>query len=318
MYLLPLNLRHIARRAFQRSAPVLFLSSAVLLGSQPALAQIRAVERDGRIVYVNDDEDGPVTPVKPSRRAVHASSTSKLAYWSVTEKRWKPVNPPSPNAMRAARKAAAEVAEFVESQPQVAAGSRRRSDNRAPEFQSGARAKTSAPQLSNPNYRELARGRVVTSGEIDKVIAEAAERHGVDPNLVRAIIKVESNFNPRAVSRAGAMGLMQLMPTTARNLKVGNVFDPAQNVDAGVRHLKGLLENYKGDVPLTLAAYNAGPGAVKKYGNRIPPYAETRNYVTRITGLYGSGALRSGILAVYAPVRVSRDDRGVLTITNTD
>ena len=117
---------------------------------------------------------------------------------------------------------------------------------------------------------------------------QAAARHNVDPNLVRAVVKVESNFNPNAVSRKGAIGLMQLMPSTARQLKVKNPFDPDQNVDAGVRHLKQLLENYDGDVRLTLAAYNAGAGAVAR-SSGVPRYAETQNYVRRITNLYYGG-----------------------------
>ena len=129
----------------------------------------------------------------------------------------------------------------------------------------------------------------MTSAAIDKAIEDSAAKHNVDPNLVRALVKVESNFNPSAVSRKGAMGLMQLMPATAKELKVTNPFDPAQNVDAGVRHLKGLLNNFNGDVSLSLAAYNAGQGAVQR--NRgVPPFAETRNYVRRITSLYGGGS----------------------------
>jgi soluble lytic murein transglycosylase-like protein len=145
----------------------------------------------------------------------------------------------------------------------------------------------------------------------------AAARHNVDPNLVRAVIKVESNFNSNAVSRKGAMGLMQLMPSTARSLKLQNPFDPDQNVDAGVRHLKQLLENYDGDVNLTLAAYNAGAGAVARSAG-VPHFAETQNYVRRITNLYYGGFDFSSYGASHDPVRVQRDSRGVLYISNTD
>jgi len=140
----------------------------------------------------------------------------------------------------------------------------------------------------------------------------------VDPNLVRALVKVESNFNPNAVSRKGAMGLMQLMQQTARQLNLKNPFDPQENVDAGVRHLKQLLENYGGDVRLSLAAYNAGSGAVAR-SRGVPNYLETRNYVRRITNIY-SGSLVSNYFggASREPVRVERDSRGVLYISNTD
>src|SRR3954449_924042 len=117
-------------------------------------------------------------------------------------------------------------------------------------------------------------GHQASEEEIDQSIVMAAARHNVDPNLVRAVVKVESNFNSNAVSRKGAMGLMQLMPQTARQLRVRNPFDPEQNVDAGVRHLKQLMESFGGDVKLTLAAYNAGAGAVNRSAG-IPHYAET-------------------------------------------
>ena len=133
------------------------------------------------------------------------------------------------------------------------------------------------------------RGKPFTQQEIDAAIDLAASRHNVDPSLVRAVIKVESNFNPNAVSRKGAMGLMQLMPQTARQLNVVNPFDPEQNVDAGVRHLKRLMESYGGDVKLSLAAYNAGAGAVARSAG-IPHFRETRNYVKRITQLYYGGS----------------------------
>jgi soluble lytic murein transglycosylase-like protein len=134
---------------------------------------------------------------------------------------------------------------------------------------------------------------------------------------VRAVVKVESNFNPNAVSRKGAMGLMQLMPSTAKQLNVKNPFDPEQNVDAGVRHLKRLLESYGGDIRLTLAAYNAGAGAVAR-NSGVPHYAETQNYVRRITNLYYGGVSFETTGASHEPVRVQRDARGVLYISNTE
>ena len=106
---------------------------------------------------------------------------------------------------------------------------------------------------------------------------------------MRSVVKVESNFNPNAVSRKGAMGLMQLMPSTARSLNVSNPFDPQQNVDAGVRHLRRLLDSYGGDVRLSLAAYNAGSGAVARSAG-VPHFRETQNYVRRITNLYNGGS----------------------------
>jgi hypothetical protein len=122
--------------------------------------------------------------------------------------------------------------------------------------------------------------RLNTTSYADEIAAAAAE-HGVDASLVRALIHAESAFNPNALSRKGAQGLMQLMPATAGMYGVNNAFDATQNIKAGVEHLSGLLERYDGDIKLAAAAYNAGEGAVKKYGG-VPPYAETRVYVDRV------------------------------------
>ncbi|HEY3265994.1 MAG TPA: lytic transglycosylase domain-containing protein [Armatimonadota bacterium] len=130
----------------------------------------------------------------------------------------------------------------------------------------------------------------------EPMIADASARHGVDPAILRSVIKAESGFNPKAVSSAGAQGLMQLMPATARALGVADSFDPAQNIDGGARYLRHLLDKFGGNTSLAVAAYNAGPGSVEKYGG-VPPFAETREYVQRVTGLINSddsGSARRG------------------------
>jgi len=119
-----------------------------------------------------------------------------------------------------------------------------------------------------------------------EIIAAASETYGVNPMLVRALIQVESRFRPTARSRKGAMGLMQLMPSTAREYNVRNPFEPKANIEAGIKHLKTLIDRFGSSIELGLAAYNAGPGAVEKF-NGVPPYRETRNYVSRILSLAG-------------------------------
>lgn len=247
---------------------------------------ITATEEHGRKIYV--DEEAPakprVTPVPQSRR-------SSLVFWSSKDGRWKPVPSAGTASMQAARSAAKEVTQYF-----------------GHESVQSANAKIVAANFA---------GHQASQDEIDNSIVMAAARHNVDPNLVRAVVKVESNFNSNAVSRKGAMGLMQLMPSTARSLNVKNPFDAQQNVDAGVRHLKQLLENYGGDVNLTLAAYNAGAGAVAR-SSGVPHFAETQNYVRKITNLYYGGFNLTPSGASREPVRVQRDARGVLYISNTD
>ncbi len=121
----------------------------------------------------------------------------------------------------------------------------------------------------------------VSRSETDLLIKKYSQQNNIDENLVKAVIKAESGYNPNAVSPAGAQGLMQLMPSTAKGLGVNNPLDPEQNIAGGVKYLKGLLNRFEGKLDLALAAYNAGPNAVKKYGG-IPPYNETQNYVKRV------------------------------------
>jgi soluble lytic murein transglycosylase-like protein len=124
---------------------------------------------------------------------------------------------------------------------------------------------------------------VATPGPFGNLIHAAAEKHGVDESLITWVIAAESNFNPRAVSRRRAQGLMQLLPKTAALYSVANIFDPAENIDAGTHYLKDLLARYRGDLRLALAAYNAGPDMVERYGG-VPPFPETQRYVRVITG----------------------------------
>jgi hypothetical protein len=149
--------------------------------------------------------------------------------------------------------------------------------------------KPESPQGSQPVTAEdgLVDPALLEKTPYGEIIAAMSEAHGVNPMLVRALIQVESNYKPKARSNKGAMGLMQLMPSTARAYNLRNPYDPKANISAGVKHLKSLLDRL-GAVDLALAAYNAGEGAVKKF-NGIPPYRETRNYVTRILSLAGIG-----------------------------
>ncbi|HVA26701.1 MAG TPA: lytic transglycosylase domain-containing protein, partial [Candidatus Baltobacteraceae bacterium] len=126
---------------------------------------------------------------------------------------------------------------------------------------------------------------MVPPAQIDALVGANATQQQVDPALIKAIIANESGFNANATSNVGAQGLMQLMPTTAAGLGVTNAYDPAQNVMGGTKYIKGLLDRFNGNVKFAIAAYNAGPGAVEKYGG-VPPYAETQNYVQNVLASY--------------------------------
>lgn len=248
---------------------------------------ITTEQENGRTIYVNDDSPRPRAHASGESQPRHTT----LVYWSSRENRWKPVPSANTMSMKAARSAAAEVSEYFGHDS----------------------VKSANAKIIEANSR----GHQASPDEVDQAITMAAARHNVDPNLVRAVIKVESNFNSNAVSRKGAMGLMQLMPATARELKVKNPFDAEQNVDAGVRHLKYLLENYGGDVNLTLAAYNAGEGAVARSAG-VPRFAETQDYVRRITNLYYGGIDFAPSGPSHQPLHIERDAHGVLYISNTD
>jgi hypothetical protein len=155
-------------------------------------------------------------------------------------------------------------------------------------------------------------------GRLDRIVRDAAARHQVDPALVKAVISTESGWNPQAVSRKGAVGLMQLIPGTAQRFGVGNPFDPAQNVEGGTTYLKSLLDRYNGDLDKTLAAYNAGEHAVD--ANRgVPPYFETQRYVHKVQDAYfrpGSGRDSTLWTPPRNPVRKEVDSNGRVIFTN--
>ena len=153
---------------------------------------------------------------------------------------------------------------------------------------------------------------------LDRIVKEAADRHSLDPALVKAVISTESSWNPRAISRKGAVGLMQLVPGTAQRFGVGNLFDPAQNVEGGTAYLKTLLDRYDGDLNKTLAAYNAGEHAVDHSGG-IPAYPETQQYVRKVTDAYfrpGSGRTSTAWAPPKPPVRKEVQSNGRVVFTN--
>lgn len=176
--------------------------------------------------------------------------------------------------------ASAQIYSWRDAQGQLVVSDRPRGD-------SGEMVTYAVPKAAG--VRTTTAGSNPRSAAFDEAIEEHAAAQGVPPDLVRAVIQVESAFNPKALSHKGAMGLMQLMPATARELGVENPFLPEENIRGGVTYLKQLLDRYDRNVELALAAYNAGPGSVAKYGT-IPPYRETQAYVKKVTGVSGTVA----------------------------
>lgn len=281
----------------------LLLTVVCALAGMPAVAgQISAyVDAKGKVVYVNaDDASKKAKPKRGSRHSVLVKQDPRTGQQITLPARPEPaeaVSPPGPSTEQAAAskpsaKQTAEPASLAKQNEPTNA----------------------APERSFTIWNSL-----------DQAIADTAERHEIDPELVRAIVKVESNFNPNAVSYKGAMGLMQLVPGTARRFGVGNVFDPGQNLDGGVRYLKHLLGLYDGNLRLSLAAYNAGEGAVERHGG-IPPYAETQQYVRKISSLYRNGYIGNPFsLSAQARNRPDRwgimkrvDERGRVHFSNTE
>jgi soluble lytic murein transglycosylase-like protein len=184
---------------------------------------------------------------------------------------------------------------------------------------------------SSINSDSSLRGYTTGSSQVDGYLIDAGTRSGIDPLLLYSIMHQESSFKSHAISPKGARGLMQLMPGTAARFGVTNIFDPRQNIEGGARYVRFLLDRFDGDVNLTLAGYNAGEGAVEKYGWRIPPYAETQEYVRRISQRYS--LLRDPNAALYAqrvapaqlamlqgkrPVPLTIYERSVLTVRLPD
>ncbi|MBI3812171.1 MAG: lytic transglycosylase domain-containing protein [Nitrospirae bacterium] len=160
---------------------------------------------------------------------------------------------------------------------------------------------------TDPRYRHLENPAAITPvrpGEIHQTILSASRRYRVDPALVKAVIKVESDFDPQAVSNAGAMGLMQLMPATASTLDVRNPFNPIENVSGGVKHLSALLSRFNGDLTLALAAYHAGATRVESYG-QVPPIEKTHQYIRKVMAAYktyrGKEPSRKSVYKVFSP-----------------
>jgi soluble lytic murein transglycosylase-like protein len=265
---------------------IAILLTMLALCPRPARAQIAFyTDSDGKRVYINAN---PQPAPKHSATAARSSRSTALAGPSVAESTTSSAEPSgatppaSPSVLGDSTATAVSTNDASPSDP----------------------ATPSTPRADKPS--------------LDQMVDDVAKRHNVDPQLVRAMIGVESNWDPNAVSRTGAQGLMQLEPSTARLMGVRSAFDPQQNLEGGVAYLRMLLERYGGDLDKALAAYNAGPGAVDRAGG-VPHYTETENYVQRVTGTYNRpGSDRSAHSAIQAsrPIYRSVDGSGRVVFTN--
>jgi soluble lytic murein transglycosylase-like protein len=176
-------------------------------------------------------------------------------------------------------------------------------------------AKQNGPDAYGVN--PAAPANAVTPDVLHQLVTETAHKHNIDPALVSAVISTESNWNTAAISRKGALGLMQLVPQTAMHFGVYNPFDPTQNLEAGVTYLSTLLERYNGDLPKALAAYNAGPSVVDRWGG-VPNYRETREYVQKVTSSYSQPGSEhhSPLRAASRPIYRTTTDDGRVVFTN--
>lgn len=210
----------------------------------------------------------------------------------------------------------AQFASYVDAHGQIVFINR---DSPRPRRRSTIRTPSAAPLAGSPSLASAGLTASATPpGRLDRIVRESAERHQLDPALVKAVISTESGWNPRAVSRKGAVGLMQLIPGTAQRFGVSNPYDPAQNVEGGTTYLKSLLDRYNGNLPKSLAAYNAGEGAVDRSGG-VPAYPETQQYVRKVTAAYfrpGSGRTSTLWSPPRRPVRREVESNGRVVFTN--
>ncbi len=180
-------------------------------------------------------------------------------------------------------------------------------------------AQRPTPQFVSEVATSQSRNVATGNQRVDDLISQAATRNGIDHHLILAVMKQESSFNATAISYKGARGLMQLMPATAARFGVRDIFDPAQNIEGGARYLRFLLDTFHGDVELALAGYNAGENAVARYGNQIPPYRETQDYVRKISAHYArlknGASVRRQVSPTVLPHKKAESD--VITVGTT-